>query len=146
MKNAAITSTRAVFKLVLSVKISFSATTKNCLLSSDVRTTILGAGGNSLVINHRSSLLSLKYVDICSGILVPDVMHDVLEGVLQYEMKLLLQHLIFEKSYFRVRTLEKLIESYELGFMEVSNRPTPIDSNILRSKDNSLKQNGKIII
>ena len=61
-------------------------------------------------INHRSSLLSLKYVDICSGILVPDVMHDVLEGVLQYEMKLL-QHLIFEKSYFRVKTLEKLVET-----------------------------------
>ena len=81
-------------------------------------------------INHRSSLLSLKYVDICSGILVPDVMHDVLEGVLQYEMKHL-QHLIFEKSYFRVRTLEKLIEFYELGFMEVSNCPTPNDSNIL---------------
>lgn len=34
-------------------------------------------------INSRSALLSLKYLDICST-LVPDVMHDILEGVVQY--------------------------------------------------------------
>ena len=35
--------------------------------------------------------------NICSGMLVPDVMHDILEGVLQYECKHLLVQLISEK-------------------------------------------------
>lgn len=32
-------------------------------------------------INHRSILNELQYFDVCSGALVPDVMHDVLEGM-----------------------------------------------------------------
>lgn len=31
-------------------------------------------------INHRSVLDELQYFKVCSGALVPDVMHDVLEG------------------------------------------------------------------
>ena len=95
-------------------------------------------------INCKSILTTLHYFDICSGVLVPDVMHDVLEGVLQYETKLLLNHCIFEEEYFTAETLEQLIASYELGFMETANRPTPINSKTLHQKDNSLKQNGKI--
>jgi hypothetical protein len=40
-------------------------------------------------VNRHSILLELKYFDMCSGTLITDVMHDVLEGVLQYEAKLL---------------------------------------------------------
>lgn len=72
-------------------------------------------------INCKSILTTLHYFDICSGVLVPDVMHDVLEGVLQYETKLLLNHCIFEEEYFTAETLEQLIASYELGFMETAN-------------------------
>lgn len=32
-------------------------------------------------INHRSILTELSYFDVCSGALVPDVMHDILEGI-----------------------------------------------------------------
>ena len=95
-------------------------------------------------INCKSIFTTLQYFDICSGALVPDVMHDVLEGVLQYEAKLLLNHCIFEEGYFRADTLEQLMASFELGFMEAANRPTPINSKTLRQKDNSLKQNGKV--
>ena len=70
-------------------------------------------------VNHHSVLTDMKYVDICSGILLPDVMHDILgkyththvctcthmythtythmythihtEGTLQYETKLILK-------------------------------------------------------
>ena len=65
-------------------------------------------------INCKSILTTLHYFDICSGVLVPDVMHDVLEGVLQYETKLLLNRCIFEEEYFTAETLEQLIASYEL--------------------------------
>ncbi len=53
-------------------------------------------------INSRSALMDLKYFDLCSGALVPDIMHDVLEGALQHELKLLLKYLIKQKSYFEV--------------------------------------------
>ena len=47
-------------------------------------------------------MLDLEFFDVCSGALIPDVMHDVLEGALQHELKLLLKHLILDCHYFRV--------------------------------------------
>ena len=49
--------------------------------------------------NSRSILLQLKHFDMCSGTLIPDVMHDLLEGALQHIIKLLLCYLIDEKKY-----------------------------------------------
>ena len=53
-------------------------------------------------INHRSSLLSLNYFDLCGGVLLPDIMHDILEGALQHELKLLLQHCVCTQHYVQV--------------------------------------------
>ena len=92
-------------------------------------------------INCRSSLLDLQYFNLCSGALLPDVMHDVLEGALQYELKLLLCHCI-DEGYFRLSQLNSIIEGMELGYME-SDRPAPISQNTLRAGDNNLlKQKG----
>ena len=52
-------------------------------------------------INRRSILMDLAYFDICQC-LIPDVMHDILEGCLQYELKLLLQYLMLQEEYFDV--------------------------------------------
>lgn len=41
-------------------------------------------------INRRSVFCDLEHFDVCSCLL-PDIMHDMLEGVLQYEVKLMLQ-------------------------------------------------------
>lgn len=54
-------------------------------------------------INRRSALMDLQHFDLCSGALIPDIMHDVLEGALQHELKLLLKYCIQEKGYFQVR-------------------------------------------
>ena len=51
-------------------------------------------------VNNRSTLLELQHFDLCSGALVPDIMHDLFEGVLQYEIKLVLQHCINQCKYF----------------------------------------------
>jgi len=37
---------------------------------------------------------------VCDGGLLPDVMHDILEGALQYEVKLLLKRMIGLDNYF----------------------------------------------
>ena len=89
--------------------------------------------------------MDLKYFDPCSGGLVPDVMHDVLEGVLQREVKLVLRHCVDSMKYFRLTQLTGIMERFEFGYMEVTNRPTPILRKTLHSTDYSLQQNGMIV-
>ena len=42
-------------------------------------------------VNRRALLSSLKYFDVTSGALIPDIMHDILEGALPLELKLMLK-------------------------------------------------------
>lgn len=50
-------------------------------------------------INHRSILNQSRYLYEVEGFL-GDTMHNVLEGVLQYETKEFLKYVINEQSYF----------------------------------------------
>ena len=84
-------------------------------------------------INHTSVLEELRYFSVASGALVPDVMHDVLEGVLQYEAKLLLRHLICDERCFTLDQLNSRISRMELGYMETSNRPSEISTATLQA-------------
>ena len=87
--------------------------------------------------------MELKYFDICGGGLIPDIMHDILEGALAYEAKLIMQHCI-TKNYLSFTTLSQTFESMELGYMEVGNRPSHFTSDILWSTaKTALGQNGK---
>lgn len=85
---------------------------------------------------RRSILLDLQHFDMCSGALIPDVMHDLLEGALQHITKLLLHYLIDEKQYFTLSHLNSKIGGIELGYME-DNRPSPIAHS-----EKKLQQNG----
>ena len=42
-------------------------------------------------VNRRALLNTLTYFNVASGALIPDIMHDVLEGVLPLEVKLMLK-------------------------------------------------------
>jgi hypothetical protein len=83
-----------------------------------------------------------RYVDICGGMLVPDVMHDILEGVLQYECKFLLVQLISEKI-ITIDTLNSRLANMDVGYMDKSNLPSPITPAALAEKSRNLKQNGE---
>ena len=82
---------------------------------------------------HTSILNELQYFSIASGALLPDVMHDVLEGVLQYETKLLLKRLIFAEGCFTLDQLNSRISKIELGYMESRNRPSEISATTLQA-------------
>ena len=41
--------------------------------------------------NRHALLNTLEYVDVTSGAFIPDIMHDILEGVLPLEIKLMLK-------------------------------------------------------
>ena len=94
-------------------------------------------------INSRSPLLQLQHFNMCCGSLVTDVLHDLLEGMLPYEAKNLLQHFNSVKIV-KAKVLYEIMDSFEFGYMEVTNRPTPITRMTLKSNDNSLKQNGEL--
>jgi len=93
-------------------------------------------------INRNSILNQLTYFHVCDGSLLPDIMHDILEGALQYETKLMLQTFVNRKKYFALDEFNSRLENLELGYMESKSRPTPVSQKTLNSESNSLKQNG----
>ena len=86
----------------------------------------------------------LMYFHVCDGTMVPDVMHDVLEGLLQYEIKLMLKVMINTESYISLNDLNTRLDCLELGHMESKDRPSQISSTTFQSSGNSLKQNGML--
>ena len=53
-----------------------------------------------------------RYFPVCNGGLVPDIMHDVLEGALEYEVKLMLAHMISEEKYFTLNQFNSRLENF----------------------------------
>ena len=96
-------------------------------------------------INRNSILNQLAYYHVCNGSLIPDVMHDLLEGVLQYEVKLMLHVMIDNENYFTLEDFNSRLDNFELGYMECKNRPTSISKKTLNSLGNSLKQSGTYV-
>ena len=70
-------------------------------------------------------------------------MHDILEGVLQLSLLMLLKSLIIQKSYFRVRKLNERIDSFCYGPIEASNKPIRI-KELGFANSNDIKQSGEV--
>ena len=91
---------------------------------------------------HRDSILnSSSYFHDTEG-LVPDIMHDCLEGYLQYEAKELLKHL-FDAHVITLACLNDIIQSFPYMGSDSRNKPAPIASSNMVSSDHSLKQSGE---
>lgn len=91
---------------------------------------------------YRDCILnSSRYFHICDG-LAPDIMHDILEGSLQYEVKELLKHLIQTEHFFTLKELNDSIEGFPYVAPDKATKPTIIAPQVLSSSDKSLKQKG----
>lgn len=86
-----------------------------------------------LGVNQRSLLMDIHSFDICSGVLVCNVMHDLFEGLLPYETMLLLRCFI-EKEYFTLSNLNCQISSLGLTYGTESDKPNLIDRKSLYSQ------------
>ena len=73
--------------------------------------------------------------------MVPDIMHDILEGSLELCMRHLLIYLVREKKFFSLEQLNDRITCITYGLSEVKNKPTEIAPAAL-SSDGHLKQSG----
>lgn len=94
-------------------------------------------------ITRRSILTSVDYFDVCRC-LPEDIMHVLFEGVVPYEMKLLLKLLIDQRRIFTLKDLNQRIESFDLGYMNVKSKSSPISRDTINGLgDAKLKQSGK---
>ena len=58
------------------------------------------SGNNHFFFALQSLDFLYRYFHVCDGSLIPDIMHDLLEGALQYEVKVMLKAMISEDKYF----------------------------------------------
>lgn len=74
----------------------------------------------------RASILNQsRYFHVVDGLDL-DVMHDQLEGVLPFEIKLLLKKFVREQDFFTLDTLNERITKFDYGLPDLSNKPSPI--------------------
>lgn len=71
-------------------------------------------------INGLSILQSIRYFDVCKCF-PEDIMHILFEGVVPYQVKLILKYLINERRCFTVKQLNELLASFDYGY---TNRKT----------------------
>ena len=81
-------------------------------------------------INHRSSLCDLDNFDITTQ-LPQDIMHTLLEGVVQYELRHILCHYI-ANGEFSLAELNTTVKSQCYGYSEVADRPDPLRESVFQ--------------
>ena len=94
-------------------------------------------------ISCKSILNESRFFHVVDG-MIPDIMHDILEGSLQLHIKWLLKHCITHMKYFTINILNERIRSFNYGAAEGSNRPTCIAPDVLMSSNISVKQSCKL--
>ena len=82
-------------------------------------------------INERTSLMDVKYFSIFEYGLPHDMMHDLLEGLVPHEIKLLLLYYT-SNHYFTLREFNERLINFNFGYSE-KDKPLPILSTILKS-------------
>lgn len=91
-------------------------------------------------INARTQLLEAPYFDPCEQ-LVQDVMHVFLEGVLAYEIKLLLHYYINDIKAFGLAELNNRIQQFSYGYSNSKNKPSLIlDRDLEKTTSTNLGQ------
>lgn len=82
---------------------------------------------------ERSLLSKLSQFDIVKQ-LPEDIMHVLLEGSVQYEVRHILQHFI-DNGYFTLKQLNNALNHLSLGYHDERNRPPPLRETIFTGQD-----------
>lgn len=81
----------------------------------------------------RSSLCQLPTFDVTQQ-LPQDIMHTLLEGVVQYEVRLVLLHYI-QSSQTSLSEINGAILSHEYGYSEISDKPIPLRDTVFHGDE-----------
>ena len=68
-----------------------------------------------------------------------DIMHDLFEGIVPCEMKLLLTHLVTAK-YLSIADLNDRIGRFDFGYTELSDKPSVLDDKVVKNPDQKIRQ------
>jgi len=91
-------------------------------------------------IKSSCKLNELQYFHTVDNVTV-DIMHDVLEGVAPYELKLILFSFVYEKKYFSLQLLNSRLASLNYGYIDRRNKPTALSEAELKDQQrNGLSQ------
>ena len=91
-------------------------------------------------IAEQSILNECRYFHVVDG-LVPDIMHDLLEGSAQVTIKCLLRYLISDKKLLSLNTLNNRILHFKYGQTDIQNKPSEIGKTALFSSDKLRQKN-----
>lgn len=94
-------------------------------------------------LNHHSVLNKLKHFHVCNNQLPQDIMHLLLEGVIPYTLKPMLQSFVCVKHYFTIDTLNARISAFNFSRTESRNKPCRLSSKILHGEAN-INQTGRL--
>ena len=67
-------------------------------------------------------------------------MHILLEGVIPYELSLMLIHFVVDKKYLTSAQINDRIESFAYSTLEAKDKPSPIKPQLFTSSGASLSQ------
>ena len=73
-----------------------------------------------------------------------DIMHDILEGCLEYEVKELLKYIVLDQKIISLSTFNRKIAAFSYGYIDSPNKPAEISNTSLNSSDHCLKQSGML--
>jgi len=94
-------------------------------------------------INYESVLNQLDDFDVGNGQLPQDVMHILLEGVLPYTIKAMLQSFVCKNHFFTIEYVNQRISSFKFSQSESKSKPSQIFSNVLND-DGKINQSGMV--
>jgi len=97
-----------------------------CLLEGTISTRDCGIKSSCL-------LNSLQYFHIVQNVSV-DLMHNLLEGIIPFELKLILASFIFDKKYFSLQMLNARLANFDYGYLNRKNKPTALSKTELRDQ------------
>jgi hypothetical protein len=87
-------------------------------------------------IKHSCLLNDLTYFNVVENVTV-DVMHDFLEEIVPYELKLILSSFIFDKRCFSLELLNDRLASFNYGYSDRKNKPTALSEVEMRDRQKS---------
>ena len=83
-------------------------------------------------INRRAKLEDIPHFSVTTC-LPFDIMHDLFEGAVLYEIKALLKHCIVNK-YFTLDELNSRIHAFDYGYSEMNNKPIALEVGVTRDE------------
>ena len=125
-------------------QLCYSDSDTNCVLRtpethfeqcSSLHGSLCDHNSTSYGVNRLSILEEVPSFSVTNG-LPHDIMHDLFEGVVPCEMKLLLSHCV-QRKYFTIGELNERIKSFDFP---KDNKPTLIDVDLIKKPGSKVKQ------